>query len=67
MLIVVTARRRHKLQWGHAEHSVEDAMVDRVMSTAGCWLQWGHAEHSVEDLARDDVDGDGARASMGPR
>ena len=42
-------RAGQSLQWGHAEHSVEDAAspdpaTDQVM------LQWGHAEHSVEDV-----------------
>ena len=36
------------LQWGHAEHSVEDPAPDGLPSPT-TRLQWGHAEHSVED------------------
>ncbi len=37
------------LQWGHADHSVEDSSCIERRLDALDRLQWGHADHSVED------------------
>ena len=40
------------LQWGHADHSVEDIRSPSCGPASSALLQWGHADHSVEDACQ---------------